>query len=420
MDKKYSTKSVLVYDFGTYVSMAERLAKDFGKVRYFSPWQADFPQRKMASIGSGLEGVERVNNFWDYIEDSDCFIFPDICCGDIQVHLESLGKRIWGSRKGEELEMDRVGVKELMKGLKLPVGKYEVVKGIDDLRKYLQNNEDVFIKQNVYRGDFESFYSPNYKFVELKLNEIEYILGAQKNEVEFICEENLKDRVELGYDGFSVDGKFPSKTIFGLEIKDAAYCSVFVDALKLPKQITEFNTKISDILNVYGYRNFFSTETRVGKDKVGYTVDITPRNGRPPSELMQLEYSNFSEIIWEGSGGNLIDPIPTGKYAVEVMLKCNGEGLNWLPVTFPSKYKDNIKLANTMVVDGKHYIVPQHIELSEIGAVVTTGKTLDEAMDKVQEIADEVKSYYIEVPKQSLDKAKEEIAKLKSFGIDLF
>jgi hypothetical protein len=31
------TKSVLIYDYGTFTSLAERLGKDFGKVYYYSP-----------------------------------------------------------------------------------------------------------------------------------------------------------------------------------------------------------------------------------------------------------------------------------------------------------------------------------------------------------------------------------------------
>lgn len=420
MSKKYETKCICVYDHKIFLPMAERLAKDFGRVLYYSPWKDSSPQKKNTLVGYGLEGVERINNFWDYLPEMDCIAFPDILEGDLQLHLRDIGKQVWGSFKGEELEMDRIGAKELMKQLNLPVGEYEVVKGIDNLRKYLKSNKDTHVKIDIYRGDFESFFSPNYEYTELKLNDIEQSLGAIKNEVEFICEKDLPDRTELGYDGYCVDGQFPSKTMIGIEIKDCGYTASFKDYNKFPSQITDVNTALSDILKVYGYRNFFSTEVRIGKDKVGYPIDFTCRNGAPPSELMYMMYTNFSDIVWEGSQGNLIDPIPENKFGVELIMTSTWAETKWLPVQFPEKYKDNLKFKSSCIIDGQRYIIPQTVGLPEIGSIVTTGKTMEYAIGKAEEIADEVRAYYIEVPKQSLDKAKDEIEKLKSFGIDLF
>ena len=134
-----STKSILIYDNGTFTSVAERLARDFGKVYYYSPWKGGFPQKKFTLMGDGLKGVERVNDFWDYVDSADICFFPDVIDGDIQVHLDSLDKKVFGSRKGEDLELDRVGMKETMKDLKLPLGKYDVVKEWRILENILKN-----------------------------------------------------------------------------------------------------------------------------------------------------------------------------------------------------------------------------------------------------------------------------------------
>lgn len=417
--KKYESKCVCVYDFGTFVGMAERLAKDFGRVLYFSPWASSFPSKKLSMIGYGLVEVERVDNFWDYIDEVDLFCFPDILSSDIQVHLRNIGKRVWGSFKGEELETDRVGIRELMTKLGLPVAKYEVIKGIDNLRLYLKEHNNVWVKVSIFR-EWETFKSINYKYIEWKLNEIEQILGSVKTITEFLVEEDLPNKAEIGYDGYCIDGKYPSKSIFGLEIKDCAYVSIFKDYKDFPKQVTDFNERISDLMKECGYRNFFSTEVRVGKDGKGYMTDAACRNGSPPNELMQYTFQNFSDIVWEGSGGKVIDPIPENKYSAEVIIHCNWAERNWLPVQYPKKFKDNLKFRNVTAIDGQHYIVPQYVGLPEIGAITTTGKTLDEAMGKIEEIADEIKGYYIEVPVDGLDKAKKEIEKLKSFGIDMF
>jgi hypothetical protein len=166
-------KSVLIFDYGTFVSFAERLARDFGKVYYYSPWKSSFPQAKYNAIGEGLVGVERVNNFWDFADDVDLFIFTDVMDGDLQLHLQSIGKTVWGSRKGEEMELDRIGMKELMKEIGWPVSHYEVVKGMTNLRKYLKEHENVWVKISTYRGDFETFKSVNFDFIETKLNRSE-------------------------------------------------------------------------------------------------------------------------------------------------------------------------------------------------------------------------------------------------------
>ena len=772
MAENLRNKSVLVYEYGTFVGIAERLARDFGKVYYFSPWKSSFPQKKLVCIGEGLENIERVNSFWDYVDDADIIFFPDVIDGDIQVHLDTLGKHVWGSRMGENLELDRFGLKKLLKELKLPVGKYESVIGITNLRKYLKSHKDIWVKVSCFRGDFETFKSVNYDFIETRLYEIEQNLGILKEEVEFLCENDLPDKVELGYDGYFVNGQFPTKSVCGIEIKDAGYIGIFKDYSKLPKPIIEVNTKLAPILKKYNYNNFFSTEVRVGKDGLGYLIDpcfddktevltnegwkffkdlnrnesvatlnqygfleyqlptdylinnykgkmihfsnrknsfdclVTPnhlvlrsdrnkkklfkeradsltdkgyiprtakwignnkeyftlpmyhkewdfigqygqyvckkvkhipevkipmkdwvkfmgwylsegslggkwtvqvsqfkhqeevkemfknlpfkyaynngnfrmcsvqlvnylkkyglcdkkyipdyiknaspeiirifldafnlgdgsihkgnkvyyttsidladgiqelllkvgsignimtiqakgtiakikdkeyirnhnsytiyernnfksywfetqgrkhlyinekdyngkvycvttpnntvfvrRNGKPnwssncmrcgspPSEVYQELYTNISDIVWNGAHGKLIDPIVKDKFAVEAIIHCNWAERNWLSVLRPEKYKHNIKFRNVTRRGDVHYIVPQYIGLPEIGSVVTTGNSIDSCIDQITEIAESIKGFYVEIPLESLDKAKEEVAKTKEFGYNLF
>lgn len=410
----------MVYDYGTFVGLAERLGRDFGKVYYYSPWKSSFPQKKFTLIGDGVPNVERVNEFFDYIDDVDIFVFPDVSDGDLQLHLESIGCKVWGSRKGEELELERVSMKKLIKKLDLPLGKYEVVKGTENLRKYLKEHENVWIKIDTFRGDFETFKSLNYDYIAPKIDEVEINLGAMKDYIEFIIEEDLPDKVELAYDGYTIDGKFPTKSLCGIEIKDLGYVGVCKPYESLPEPVKEFNSKISPILKNYGYKNFFHPEMRVGKDGLGYVIDPCCRCGSPPNEVYQEMFTNLSDIIWNGAHGICIDPEPNGKYAVEVLIHCNWAERNWLPMQFPEKYKNAIKFRNTTVIDGQYYIVPQYLGLPEVGAIITSGDTVEGAMDKINEIAEEVKGFYIDVPSQSLDKANEEIDKLKSFGFNLF
>jgi hypothetical protein len=420
MEESLKNKAILVYDFGTFVSVAERLGRDFGKVYYYSQWKNSFPQAKFNSIGEGLENVERVENFFDYIDMVDCFLFPDVLDGDLQLHLESIGKKVWGSRKGEQMELNRIGMKQLLKDLDCPVGPYEVVKGTTQLRQYLKDHQNIWVKINCYRGDFETFKSVNFDFIETKLAEVEANLGILKDKTLFICENDLPDKVELAYDGYCVDGVFPSKSLCGIELKDKGYVAACKDYNLLPKPITDFNTKIAPILKQYRYRNFFHPEMRIGKDGLGYVIDPAARFGSPPNEVYQELFTNFSQIIWNGANGICIDPIPMDKFAVEVIIHCNWAERNWLPVLCPEKYKHQIKFRNVTVQDGVHYIVPQYLGLPEIGSVIAIGQSMEYCIEQIKEICDSIKGFYLETPIDSLDQGQEEIEKFKSFGYNLF
>jgi hypothetical protein len=416
----YKTKSVIVYDYGTFVGLSERLARDFGKVYYYSPWKSSFPQTKNTYVGKGLENVERINNFFDYLDDTDLIVFPDVSDGDLQLHLEALGYKVFGGRKGEELELNRLGTEKLLTKLGLPVGNYEIVTGLSNLRKYLKNRTNIWVKIDCNRGDFETFKSVNYAYIEPRLYEIECNLGPIKELVNFLCEEDLPDKVELGFDGYSIDGKYPTKTLTGIEIKDLGYIGVFTDYNKLPEPIKLINEKLSPTLKQYGYRGMFSTEVRIGKDKKPYLIDPCMRCGSPPNEVYQEMYTNLSEIMWEGAQGNIVDPIAKGKYAVEVLIHSTYAETHWLSVQIPDKYYNNIKFRNCTKIDDVHYIIPQYIGLPEIGAVTVVGDSIDKCMEQIDEIACEVKGFYIEIPSQSLDQANEEIKKLKDLGYDLY
>lgn len=768
------TKTVIVYDNGLFVEIAKTLSKSFKKVYYYCPWKSAFPKSNQYVIGDGIEGIERVWEFWDYVDKVDLFCFLDVYDGDIQEHLVSIGKNVWGSRKGEEMELYRNDMKEYMKEVGLYATPFKVIKGVAALREYLTKNENVYVKINMLRGNFETFKSENYELSEPRLDEIEFVLGALKTEQEFIVENAYDNAVETGVDMYTIDGRFPSSTLAGIEIKDEGYVGKIVPYEKLSEKLTDFNDKMKTAFNRYNYRGFFSTEIRISKDRKPYMVDfcfsddtevltekgwklfkdciaedkfatmntgnknieyqhatdyicydyngqmislsnakksieglITPnhlvlrydrhkkrlfkeradsltdkgfiprtgiwegnneeyfelpeyhkewdwvsnrkqyfnrktkelvplnekpylictktkhdepvkikmkdwaaflgwyisegstsnkyvtqiaqvknceqvkevldrlpfkysynnksfrissvqltlalkqfglcdkkfvpdcikqsskevirefldnfnlgdgsihggnkvyyttskqladdlqecifkvgsvaniifeenhnkytiyernkftdywfetgcrkekyinrvdyngkvycvtvpngtlyvrrkgkpfwssncsRAGSPPSELYQLLYKNLAEIIWYGAQGFLIDPITEYKYGVEVLIHSAWADKNWQAVSFPSKYRDNIKLRNACKIDGKFYCVPQVVGLPEIGAIVAEGNTLNEAISKVKEIAETVKGYYIDIKLNAIDAAHEEFKKLEEFDVKI-
>ena len=273
MQNNYKTKCCTVVDNGLFVEMALKLAKDFGKVNYWTPWVNAFPSSNSILVGKGLPGVERIDFLFDHIDETNLFVFPDVYFGDLQRHLAGLGKRVWGGRKGEELELYRDESKKLFAELGLPVSRYEIVTGMSDLRKYLKENKDQWVKISMTRGDMETFHSKNYTNIEPRLDELEYRLGAKKSIMKFCVEAALNNKVETGMDFYTIDGRYPDKAMMGIEIKDEGYVAVIKDYDDMPMCVKSFNSGIAGILKQYNYRGFASTEIRVGKDQIPYMID---------------------------------------------------------------------------------------------------------------------------------------------------
>jgi hypothetical protein len=133
------------------------------------------------------------------------------------------GKRVWGCRRGAELEIDRPTSKEACRKLGIDIGPYKVIEGLDALRKHLKANDDQWVKISGTRGDMETFGAKSYEKVEPRLDELEHNLGALKKVMKFTVEQGINDAIETGYDGYCIDGKFPKGAMTGVEVKDEAY-----------------------------------------------------------------------------------------------------------------------------------------------------------------------------------------------------
>lgn len=388
------------------------LARHFGRVEYYTPWKDAYPTSTELDIGKGFEdeGFYRIANFWENIDSVDLFVFPDIYDGDIQLHLQSLGKNVWGSRKCEQLEMFRAETKDLMRKLDMPVNAYKVIHGVDALREHLNEVEDRYIKVSQTRGDVESFHHIDGMHSAERLDEIKHHLGARGNSMEFIVEEPIKSKIEVGYDGFTVDGLYPKGfNIFGYEIKDAGYIGTVLPYAALPEPVRWVNAKLAPIFKKYGYRGCWSSEIRVGEDNKYYLLDPCCRCGSPPSELYAELFANWGEIIWQGSQGVLVEPVPVAKYGVEVMVHSSWSDKNWLAVRFPEEIEQWVKVRFACKMDGVTYSIPQNMEMGSIGSIVAVDNSIAGAIKKVVEIAKKVEGYSIDIRMDSIAKAMDEI-----------
>lgn len=411
------TKTACFIDNGLFTEVAIKLSQSFGKVLYWVPNFSAFPKSNLSLVGDGLEEITRIKNLWDHLEDIDIFVFGDVYFGDLQVYLRSIGKRVWGSGKGEDLELYRWETKQLLKSIGLPVQPVKLIVGMDALREWLKKHDDQYVKLSYFRGDTETFHAETYDLIEPKLDQLEHSLGAKKTVVEFIVESAINDCVEVGYDGWCIDGGFPPVGILGYEIKDAGLIGVIKDYDELPEPVLKVNKALAGYMKANTYRGFFSTEIRFGEDGKPYLTDPCCRLPSPPSELYQEMYANYGEIIWHGAAGEIVTPEPTCKYGVEAMIHCPFADKDWAAIHFPEEIRRWVKLRNLTKIDGKYYVVPQNVGLPEIGAVIGIGDTLLEAINHCKANAAQVKGYQLEIKLDSIGDALKVIEEGEAHGI---
>lgn len=415
------TETALVVCSGLFVSIAERLGRDFGKVYLYVPYAGNFPTMAKGMLGHGLENVERVDGvFGKHFEEVSIFVFVDLGHAALQIHLEKLSKRVWGPRNAEEMEIYRELCKEKMEEIGLPVQPWKIVKGVTALETHLRANENQLVKIDKWRGVTETFFANDFETVSPKVHAIAETLGPFREELEFIVEDELPDCVEIGIDTYFVDSGYPQLNLVGIEVKDCGYLGQFRKWSEIPEPVKRWNDAFAPLFGKYGCRGTISNEVRIGEDKVPYMIDATIRAPSPPSELMQELLTNFSEIIWEGAGGVLIEPIPAALWGVEIIVKSAWAEHNLQLVDYPEEFARQIKLYNCVIVDGKRYVVCQDDEMTEIGAVVGWGATIEEAMEHAKKAGESMKGYGIKFEMGAADKAYEQIEGLEALGIKAF
>ena len=409
--------TVTVCDSGLFVFLAGALGPHVKKVYYCNPCASAFPKSAQLDLGTGYKEFEKILDWHSVVDETDLFVFPDIYYAGVQLDLEARGKLVWGSRKGEKLETERVWSKRLMEGLGLAVGGYYVMNGIEALKKHLKTHSNQYIKISATRGDAETQEAEEYDLVEGWIDDLASRLGARRDTQEFVCEDKIPDAIEMATDCYTVDGKFPKRCMWGIEAKATSYIGLTGAP---PKQLTELNEKLSKLFAKTSYRNFWAMEGRITKDGVIHPIDACCRMGSPPGELVTLMYENLAEIMYMGAQGVLVEPKFKARYGVELMIHSS-----WLEkghpvrVKFPPRLAPYVKLRNSCVRNGAHFVLPQGDNSPSLGGVVAVGDTLDAAIKKCKLIADKVRFINRDVDPDSLDKSVAELKKLGEYGLQL-
>lgn len=406
--------SFLVFDFGLFVSFAELLARRSGEeVGYFVPHETSFSDGRELVIGEGVPGLERIKWWDDIVDDWDILVFPDCHCGDLQAYYRRKGYKVWGAGKAAELELLRWKTKQRFEAAGLPVNECYKVQGTQALRKFFKEHADGigwYVKISGLRGLGETWFARNYLEAKGIIDQYDFNHRALAALLNFIIEKSIPDATEIGYDGLSIDGQFPTESFYGAEIKDKAYFGRLCKYDDLPEELKKVNSVCSMVMNELEYRNSFSSELR---DE--YCIDLTARHASPAGEVMYEAITNLAEVITAGAEGRLVEPQWSHKYGAQIILCSEWAEERALPVVFPEEIRPYVKLYNHARVpeEGEpelvDFFVPQIAKMKQIGSVVALADDPQEAVDLCKERAEQVRAFDLEMEPEALDKAMEEM-----------
>jgi hypothetical protein len=407
---------------GLFTETALTLSKYFGRVTYSSPWANGFPSSMQTEVGEGFKQFERIKDVHEVIDETDLFVFTDIYYSALQIDLLARGKRVWGPRDADELEIYRSDAKKHFAELGIPQGAYTVVRGIGKLRETIKHRgkDKLWIKIEETRGDTESFSVQGgptlsaYDLYKNKIDDLEHRLGPKAEVMIFIVEDDLPDTLDLAIDTHSIDGTWPSVAILGTEEKGECYIGVKKNWSEMPKNLVDIYNKLSDTLKRYEYRNFISLESRV-KNKSIYLGDPCMRSGSPPSEVELKWITNIPDIMWFGAEGKMVDPDFDGKFGVQLNVHSDWCDKNPLIIDFPPALRDNITFRYNAEFDGVTCIMPQGAG-PRCAAIVSHGDSLDDCIEECKEISKQINGIQIESFTRSFPIIQEKIKTLKSWG----
>lgn len=380
-----SQLTVCCIDNGLFLPLALKLAPSFKRMLYWTEWMESFPTLNKRVIGDGYAEIERVDDFWDYKNEVDLWIFPDIYRSGLQKELEAQGKLVFGSRDGDRLEIYRGTFLRVLEEVGLPVPKAEKVVGLTELKAQLHDREDVYIKISKYRGTMETTHWRSWRQDEGLLDSLAVKLGPLKDMITFLVFDAIPTDLELGVDTLCINGQFPGTMLNGLESKDKGYLGSVMKREEMPQQLQDVLDAFGPVLGKESYRNAFSAEVRVVED-TGYFIDATCRFPVPGSGAESELITNLPEVIVAGAQGQLVEPVFGARFAAECVLSSKAEKHAWTIADFSESVKPFVRCGDSCLVDGRVCFPPHEPHTGdEIGWLVSTGNTVKDTVETMKE-----------------------------------
>lgn len=390
--KRAENVTACVVDYGNFICLADKLGQTYGKVFYYSPHETEYRDIGRCIKGNGVPTIERLDEPFtpEVFSKIDLFVFPDIGFAGLQRFLVDQGKAVWGSKDITNTELYRSLFLDMLDAVGLPKPKSKVIKGLEALKKHLETVEDRWVKVDVYRENMETWHHIDYEHSKPMLSCLTSCFGGCAEDITFVVQNPIPDAQEQGYDGFCIDGQFPSISFQGYEKKNELYIGSWMPAKEMPYAVRAVNMAMAPTLAAAKYRNFFATEIR---DE--FFIDPTPRMAGQSQEHLLESCSNLAEIIWAGANGELVEPKFVAKIGASATLHYKEvPGEEWKSVRIPAKVERWFKLAN-YARDGETYNFPPG-RSDEIGVVIGLGNTVEKAIDALKEHLEAVEKEPIE------------------------
>lgn len=412
-----------VYDYGTFLNVAEKLAETMKAVYYYSPWETEYQDVRNCITGCGLDKVKRLDEPLDpvVLEHIDLFVFPDIGFGSLQRHLRSLGKAVWGHMGADILETQRDHFLDVLEDLGLPTIHSEPLVGMSALVAYLKKHENKWVKLNRFRFNMETWKHKDYAQSERKLDSLAVIFGGAKERITFVVQDDIESDLEIGYDGWCIDGVFPFQSFQGYEKKNDLYLGALLSDVDLPEEIKTVNEAMSPVLEEYGYRCWWATEIRVA-DGTPYFIDPTPRMPGLTAEHQLETCANLADVIWHGANGVVLQPEFLWRFAAEATLnfdKLTGQDPTirdeWKSLAIPKEVARWVKMMDYCVLDGVHHFSSRTTD--EVGVVLGVGDSIEEAISHLKENLEGLKELPVSAEIAGFADLLEEINDAQSQGL---
>ena len=382
--KPLSESTVAVIDHSLFLHVARRLARDVKKCFYWTPWERSFPLIREGNIGGGFPEIERIDDFWPIKSEVDFWVFPDVGFSGLQSELKSQNCAVWGAGEGDDIEIFRGKFLKTLDEIGLQVPPHAVIQGMENLRVFLKNKTDKWIKISKWRGDWETMHwrdwSQDEQTLAFKANQI----GSVAEDITYYVFDPIETQIEDGSDGYFCGGRFPDRIIHGLEAKDRAYLGTFCDFSSLPKPVLETNEAIALVLEKFNYNGFFSTEVRIKTPDDFYFTDPTCRAGSPPSQVMTEMLENYSEIIQAGAHGECIEPVEAAEFGMQLLVKIKRNPAQWGNAVISDELDQWFKPSPCMRTKSGVTTFPPDEE-NVAGWIVAIGDTIEETLEALKE-----------------------------------
>lgn len=382
--KEIQEVTACLWDYGTFLSLGERLAERMKKVYVYTPYEQEYLDLRDCVRGRGIPNVERLDEPLDpaTLKKIDLFVFPDRGYGGVQRHLRDIGKAVWGSMGACELEEYRTKFLDTLKKLGLPVIHTIRVQGLTKLAEHLKTVKNKWVKIDRFRDNMETWKHIDFAHSQRKLECLAVTFGPWKEWVDFAVQDQIDPAIEIGYDGWFVAGEFPPESFQGYEKKNELYLGSKLKWNQLPDQVRQVNEAFAPVLREYGYANFWATELRLHEGQA-YFIDPTARMPGQTGEQALETCENLDEVIWKGANGIMVPPKFVANNACEATLHYTAGGCDeWKSLTLPKDDLKWIKLYHYSMRDGAYHFLPGKVD--EVGVILGVGDSIEESYEHLK------------------------------------